>query len=188
MCIPSFIQFFDIGNSTLASGFNLTGTNIADFLEIHFKPGNIGFDKNLDPKQPVAEGFVGSIGFYVVVVIAVLIVLGIIGGVIGWHSFKKRKVEKRKILVDDKKIPNNDGKEELKSKSIRKLEEGVINDKLPETTKEAEPKAKVGQKNEGNELFTVRPVDVEFMKSKIFISNIERPIVCETLKDIPSIQ
>uniref|UniRef100_A0AC34PYP3 Uncharacterized protein n=1 Tax=Panagrolaimus sp. JU765 TaxID=591449 RepID=A0AC34PYP3_9BILA len=152
----TMIPFFDIGNSTFASGFTLTGKNIADFLEVHFKPGNVGFDKNLDPKQPVADAFVGSIGFYVVIVIAVLIVLAIIGGVIGWRSWRKRKVEKRKVLVDDKKIPNNDGKKEFESKSIRKLEEGVANDKPPEATKEAEQKPKVEQKNKENELFTVR--------------------------------
>uniref|UniRef100_A0AC34RRD8 Uncharacterized protein n=1 Tax=Panagrolaimus sp. JU765 TaxID=591449 RepID=A0AC34RRD8_9BILA len=34
--IKTTLLFFDIGNSTFASGFTLTGTNIADFLEIHF--------------------------------------------------------------------------------------------------------------------------------------------------------
>uniref|UniRef100_A0AC34RSJ5 Uncharacterized protein n=1 Tax=Panagrolaimus sp. JU765 TaxID=591449 RepID=A0AC34RSJ5_9BILA len=86
------------------------GTNIAYFLEVHLKPGNIGFDKNLDPKQPVADAFVGSIGFYVVVVIAVLIVLAVISGLIGWQSWEARKMEKAKIQFDYKNAPNNDKK------------------------------------------------------------------------------
>uniref|UniRef100_A0AC34R0S0 Uncharacterized protein n=1 Tax=Panagrolaimus sp. JU765 TaxID=591449 RepID=A0AC34R0S0_9BILA len=125
MNLKTIIQFFDIGNSTLASGFTLTGTNIADFLEIHFKPGNIGFDKNLDPKQPVADAFVGSIGFYAVAVVAALIVLGLIGGLIGCHEFKKGKMEKAKLLVDDKKTPNDDGK---KAANVQNIEKKKAND------------------------------------------------------------
>uniref|UniRef100_A0AC34R0S3 Uncharacterized protein n=1 Tax=Panagrolaimus sp. JU765 TaxID=591449 RepID=A0AC34R0S3_9BILA len=140
------VPFLDIANAELASGFTLTGTNIADFLEILFKPGNIGFDKNLDPKQPVADAFVGSIGFYVVVVIGVLIVLGLISGFIGWSIWRKRKMEKAKLLVDDKKTPNNDGK---KASDVQSTEKKETNDKkamIPKT--DAEKKSKNEQKNE----------------------------------------
>uniref|UniRef100_A0AC34R6M9 Uncharacterized protein n=1 Tax=Panagrolaimus sp. JU765 TaxID=591449 RepID=A0AC34R6M9_9BILA len=145
--LKTSIPFLDIGNSTSASGFTLTGANIVDFLEIYFKPGNVGFDKNLDPKQPVADAFVGSIGFYAVVVIGVLVVFAAIGGFIGWKLWKKRKLEKAKILVDDKKAPNNDGK---KASDVQSTEKKETNDNkkamIPKT--DAEKKSKNEQKNE----------------------------------------